>query len=58
MSISTFDKLHTNVYNKRDDFSFPIVNFPFLEGDVPLSPSYIMLQGIYFTISQVYSHLQ
>ena len=23
-----------------DDFSFPIVNYPFLDGDVPLSPSY------------------
>jgi len=27
-------------YNKRDDFNFSIVNFPFLDGDVPRSPSY------------------
>lgn len=32
--------LHTKIYDKRDDFSFPIVNFPFLDGDVPLAPSY------------------
>ena len=25
---------------KRDDFNFEIINFPFLEGDVPRSPSY------------------
>ena len=33
-------KLNTKIYDKRDDFSFPIVNYPFLDGDVPLSPSY------------------
>ena len=38
-------RLHTKVYDKRDDFSFPIVNFPFLEGDVPLAPSY----GVYIS---------
>jgi len=25
---------------KRDDLSFPVVNFPFIDGDVPLGPSY------------------
>ena len=37
--------LITKIYDKRDDFSFPIVNFPFLDGDVPLAPSY----GIYIS---------
>ena len=32
--------IHTNVYDKRDDFGFPIVNFPWLSGDVPRLPSY------------------
>ena len=27
-------------YDKRDDFDFDIVNFPFLDGDVPRSTSY------------------
>ena len=31
------------MYDKREDFSFEIVNFPFLDGDVPHSPSY----GVY-----------
>ena len=39
------DKLVTKIYDKRDDFSFPIVNYPFLDGDVPLAPSY----GIYIS---------
>ena len=25
----------TKIYDKRDDFDFDIVNFPFLDGDVP-----------------------
>ena len=28
------------IYDKRDDFDFDIVNFPFLDGDVPCSTSY------------------
>ena len=35
----------TSVYDKRDDFGFPIVNFPWLSGDVPRLPSY----GIYIS---------
>ena len=30
----------SEIYNKWDDFNFEIVNFPFLDGDVPRSPSY------------------
>ena len=33
--------LHSSkIYDKRDDFNLEIVNFPFLDGDVPHSPSY------------------
>ena len=39
----------TKIYDKQDDFDFDIVNFPFLDGDVPRSASY----GVY--ISQTYS---
>ena len=28
------------IYDKRDDFDFDIVNFPFLDGDIPRSTSY------------------
>ena len=27
-------------FDKRDDFDFDIVNFPFLDGDIPRSTSY------------------
>ena len=33
----------TKIYDKRDDFAFEIVNFPFLDGDVPRFTSY----GVY-----------
>ena len=32
-------------YDKRDDFDFDIVNFPFLDSDVPRRPSY----GVYIS---------
>ena len=35
------------MYDKRNDFDFDIVNFPFLDGDVPRRASY----GVY--ISQI-----
>ena len=35
LSISN-DIVSTKIYDKRDDFDFEIVNFPFLDGDVPL----------------------
>ena len=33
------------IYNKRYDFDFDIVNFPFLDGDVPRRASY----GVYIS---------
>ena len=36
LSISN-DTVSTIIYDKRDDFDFEIVNFPFLDGDVPRS---------------------
>ena len=35
----------SKIYDKRDDFNLEIVNFPFLDGDVPRSPSY----GVYIS---------
>ena len=32
--------LYTIIYDKSDHSAFPIVNFPFLDWDVHLSPSY------------------
>ena len=35
----------TKIYDKRDDFDFDIVNFPFLDADVPRRTSY----GVYIS---------
>ena len=35
----------TKIYDKRDDFDFDIVNFPFLDGDVPRRTPY----GVYIS---------
>ena len=36
-------KLTTRLYDKRDDFNFPIVNFPFMSSNIPSAPAY----GVY-----------
>ena len=35
----------SKIYDKLDDFNFDIVNFSFLDGDVPRRPSY----GVYIS---------
>ena len=35
-----FDTVSTKIYDKRDDFDFEIVSFPFVDGDVPRTISY------------------
>ena len=44
-------------YDKQDDFNIKIVNFPFLDGDVPGSASY----GVYISqltrFARVYSNV-
>ena len=65
VSVASFSDLHlsisdgfvkTKIFDKRDDSDFDIVNFPFLDSDVPRSTSY----GIYIShlirFSQVFSH--
>ena len=44
LSISN-DIVSSKIYDKRDDFDFEIVNFPFLDGDDPRSTSY----GVYIS---------
>ena len=39
------DIVSIKIYDKRDDFDFEIVNFSFLDGDVPRSASY----GVYIS---------
>ena len=39
------DIVSTYFFDKRDDLNFDIINFPFLDGDVPRRPSY----GVYIS---------
>ena len=37
--------LRTKLYDKRDDFNFPIVHFPFICSNIPAAPAY----GVYIS---------
>ena len=41
--------LRTKLYDKRDDFNIPIVNFPFICSNIAAAPAY----GVYIYISQM-----
>ena len=43
--IDNNNKLSTKLYDKRDDFNFHIVNFPFMSSNIPSGPSY----GVYIS---------
>ena len=43
--IDSGGRLSTRLYDKRDDFDFHIVNFPFLSSNIPSGPSY----GVYIS---------
>ena len=43
--IESNNRLYTKLYDKRDDFHFHILNFPFLSSNIPSSPSY----GVYIS---------
>ena len=43
LEMTTDGRLNTKIYDKRDDFNFPIVNFPFLCSNIPAAPAY----GVY-----------
>ena len=47
----------TKIYDKWDGFNFEIVNFPFLDGDVPRSPSYDAYISQLIRFARVCSHV-
>ena len=47
----------TKIYDKRDDFDFDIVNFPFLDGDAPRRPSYGVYISQLIRYARVCSHV-
>ena len=47
------NNIHTSVYDTRNDFGYPIVNFPWFSSDVHWLPSY----GIYMSQLHLYIYL-
>ena len=46
LEINSECRLRTKPYDKRDDFNFPIVNFPFICSNIPAAPAY----GVYISL--------
>jgi hypothetical protein len=40
LEIDSLGRLKTKLYDKRDDFNFPIVKFPFICSNIPAAPAY------------------
>ena len=38
---------HPKIYDKRKDFYFDIINFPFLNGDIPHDPSFLTFLNLF-----------
>ena len=51
LEIDNQGRMNTILYDKRDDFSFLIVNFPFLCSNIPIVPAY----GIHISKLILYS---
>ena len=47
----------SKIYDKRDDFDFDIVNFPFLDGDVPRRHSYGVYTSQLIRFARVCGHV-
>ena len=46
LEIDSEGRLRTKLYDKRDDFNFSIVNFPFICSNIPAAPAY----GVYISL--------
>ena len=51
-------KLTTRLYDKRGDFYFPIVNFPFLSSNIPSTPAYGVYVSQLIRYARAYSNYQ
>ena len=45
LDIDNGGRLKAKLYHKRNDFTFPIVNFPFISSNIPASPA----NGVYIS---------
>ena len=48
--LANYQGLYTKLYDKRDDFDFHIVSFPFLSSNIPSSP---FIWCLYFPVDKI-----
>ena len=48
-------KLYMRLYDKRDEFDFPIVNFPYLNSNIPESSAYAVLVSQLIRFARLFS---
>ena len=48
--------ISTSIFDKRDDFDFPIVSFPTLSGNIPTKSSYGVFIGELVRYARAYTH--
>ena len=53
LGIAGEGRLRTKLYKKRDDFDFPIVNFPLICSNIPAAPAY----GVYLLVDTIFQSL-
>ena len=52
IDIDSEERLRTKLYDKRYDFNFPIVNFPFKSSNIPAAPAYIIYKSRFIRYSR------
>ena len=57
LNLSIHNDIVSKKCDKRDDFSLYIVNFPFLNGDVPQRPSYGVYISQLIRFARAFSHV-
>ena len=53
LEIDSEGRLRTKLYDKRDDFNFPIVNFPFICSNIPAATAC----GVYLSVDTIFQNL-
>ena len=56
LKIDSEGRLRTKLYDKRDDFNFPIVNFPFICSNIPAAPAY-GVYTMYLSVDMIFQSL-
>ena len=57
-AFSDYGQLVTKLYDKRDDFTFPIVTFPFLSSNIPSAPAYRLLSLNLFVMLETVANIK